>query len=74
MGEMGGSQTTNDQVLKRMEELLRMESMVIEQLEELSWLIKDVLNDIIEDSSIRNRVEGNGKPTTQRDSAVGVPS
>lgn len=63
----------NDQVLKRMEELLRMESMVIEQLEELSWLIKDVLNDIIEDSSIR-RVEGNGKPTTQRDSAVGVPS
>jgi hypothetical protein len=37
----------NEQVLKRMEELLRMESMVIEQLEELSWLIKDVLNDLI---------------------------
>jgi hypothetical protein len=64
----------NEQISKRFEEILRMEILVIEQLEELSWLLKDALNDLIEDSSIRARVEGNGKPTTQRDSAVGVPS
>lgn len=50
-------------MIKRMEELLRMESMVIEQLTELSWLIKDVLNDIIEDSSVRGRPEVSEKPS-----------
>lgn len=67
------------QVLKRLEDMLRIQSAILEQSEELGWVLKDVLEDLVlvlndEHSSIRETKEGIGKPTPQRDSAVGVPS
>lgn len=67
------------QVLKRLEDMLRIQSAILEQSEELGWVLKDVLEDLVlvlndEHSSTRETKEGIGKPTPQRDSAVGVPS
>ena len=68
-----------EQVLKRLEDCLRIQSAILEQSEELGWVLKDVLEDLVlalhAEPFINDKtVEGNGKPTTQRDSAVGVPS
>lgn len=75
MEEMGSWPEMNEQALKRLQDTMRLFSTVLSQMEELLWVVKDVLEDLShEDSSTRETKEGIGKPTPQRDSAVGVPS
>lgn len=35
------------QVLKRLEDMLRIQSAILEQSEELGWVLKDVLEDLV---------------------------
>ena len=75
MDEKTRGLSMNDQALKRLQDTMRLFSTVLSQMEELLWVVKDVLEDLShEDSSTRETREGIGKPTPQRDSAVGVAS
>lgn len=56
----------NEQILARLQTILKLESAIIEQLETLSWELKDLLEDIVldmsKDSSALPDGKGAGKP------------
>lgn len=68
----------NEQIIKRLQDTMKLFSVVLEQLEQLQWLVKDIIEDLEvdlnSDSFIGEKKEGDGKPTTQHESAVGCPS
>jgi hypothetical protein len=37
----------NEQILKRLQDALKLQVCVLEQLEELQWLLKDVIEDLV---------------------------
>jgi len=41
----------NEQILKRLQDILKIQSAIIEQLEELGWIMKDLIEDLVLDLS-----------------------
>lgn len=39
----------NEQILKRLQDTMKLYSVVLEQLEELQWLVKDIIEDLEEE-------------------------
>jgi hypothetical protein len=70
----------NDQILKRLQDMLKLQSAIIEQLETLAWLTKDIIEDLVIDlskdmkDSSAQAPEGSGKPEGTGTRLGGDPS
>lgn len=54
-------QAMNEQILKRLQDILKIQSAIIEQLEQLGWMTKDLIEDLVldlnKDSSVLQEEE-----------------
>jgi hypothetical protein len=65
----------NEQIVKRLQDLLKLQLCVLEQLEQLEWLTKDLIEDLELDLHGEFSKEGNGKPSARPvEAGDGCPS